>query len=93
MKVEPNEIATAYPLDEITYLPNDGVMQYNEDNKHIQTEEKVLIDNSQIIHQSELINDAGQNDLTNIESITVLRPHQTDMGEQTYNTFSYNFIL
>lgn len=92
-KVDLDEMVTSYPLNEVTYLPNDNMVQYDEDQKHVQLQDKVIIHDQSVIHQSELMNDVGHNDMANIESITVLRPHQTDMGEQTFNTFSYNFIL
>lgn len=92
-KVDHNVMATAYPLNEMIYLPNENNVQYNEDQKNMQLQERVIIHDQSVIHQSELMNDVGQNDLDNIESITVLRTDQTGMGEQTFNTFSYNFIL
>lgn len=72
-----------YPIGEMNY--DDNVVQYNENDKQMQLQDHH--------NQLELMNEVGQGDMANIESITVLRPHQTDTGEQTFNTFSYNFIL
>lgn len=84
---------TTYLLNDISYLPSDTVLQYNGNQKFDQ--EQSAMDHK-TIDQSELINNVDQTtDIMNIDTstITVLRPHQTDMGEQVFNTFSYNFIL
>ena len=83
METKVDAMVPTYSLTEMNY--SDNVVQYNDDQKQMQLQEHH--------DQSELINEVGQSDMANIESITVLRPHQNDMGEQTFNTFSYNFIL
>lgn len=40
-----------------------------------------------------VVGDIDRNDIANIESIPVVHPHQTSIGDQTFNTFNYNFIL
>lgn len=77
------KMVQTYQIGEMTY--DDNVVQYNENEKQIQLQDHH--------DQLELMNEVGQSDMANIESITVLRPHQSDTGEQTYDTFSYNFIL
>lgn len=83
VKVDATAIVPTYPLNEMTYT--DSVVQYNDNQKHMQLQDHH--------DQSQLINEVGESGMANIESITVLRPHQIDLGEQSFNTFSYNFIL
>lgn len=81
-KVDVDAIVPTYPVTEMTY--NENIVQYSDNEKHIHFNEPQ--------NQSELISD-GENNVANFESISIVRPQQADMNEQTFNTFSYNFIL
>ncbi|KAJ6632620.1 PR domain zinc finger protein 1, partial [Pseudolycoriella hygida] len=76
---ERNHSTEIVALSDMGY--DDNILQYNENENQLQNQ------------HSQLIEEVGHSDIGNIQSITVVRPHDTDMNEQNFSTFSYNFIL